>query len=511
MNPTPAILFFCVCLCPTLSLNAGGRIDPAGIPGSLVMSGIGQPSEAIESFYELARPEQAQVVILRLDDHASSIAEAAQLHKAGTAIEVAAGGGRDSSAAVTAIQSATGVWLIAGGQGRLTAAWAGDAVLDALHAVLKRDGVLGGSAAAADAFGEALGFLPGSVIDSQHQVRLSASPVAQAQATAPSLIGFEISKDAALVIQGREIRTVGEAGLVDIHLAAGPSRDATVIRLGDSKARADLTALRHSAVARQSAAFPAEQAPSPEVPNGSLIIIGGGRTPKGLIAQFVSLAGGQDAKIVIFPTAHADPTPPQEKLTRAFRANGAGQVTVLAERRLDRVDSEEYLSQLRKATGIWFGGGRQWRFADAYLDTKALAAMHAVLARGGVIMGSSAGASIQADYLARGNPLGNLDIMAEGYERGLGFIKGVAIDQHFAQRDRFADMATLVDTYPQLLGIGIDESTALIVKGEIGAVAGKNAVHFFDHSRVVTDGQPDYQSVGANGRYNLVTRRIIAE
>jgi cyanophycinase len=135
--------------------------------------------------------------------------------------------------------------------------------------------------------------------------------------------------------------------------------------------------------------------------------------------------------------------------------------------------------------------------------------MHEVLARGGVIMGSSAGASIQADYLARANPLGNRDIIAEGYERGLGFIKGVAIDQHFAQRKRFKDMSLLVARYPQLLGIGIDEGTALIVEGEVGRVTGSGSVHFYDRRKPVIKGEPDYESVRGGGSYQMAKRLIL--
>ena len=111
---------------------------------------------------------------------------------------------------------------------------------------------------------------------------------------------------------------------------------------------------------------------------------------------------------------------------------------------------------MAKATGVWFGGGRQWRFVDAYEGTKAHPLMKEVLKRGGVIGGSSAGATIQGDYLCRGSPFGNEEIMYEGYERGLGFLPGVAIDQHFSRRKRFADMTALVKAYPQLLGVGLE-------------------------------------------------------
>ena len=77
-------------------------------------------------------------------------------------------------------------------------------------------------------------------------------------------------------------------------------------------------------------------------------------------------------------------------------------------------------------------------------------------ARGGVIGGSSAGASIQGEYMPRGHPLGNTVMAAEGYERGFGFLPGCAIDQHFFARNRTADMTGLMKKYPQYLGIGID-------------------------------------------------------
>src|SRR6185503_7119524 len=113
-----------------------------------------------------------------------------------------------------------------------------------------------------------------------------------------------------------------------------------------------------------------------------------------------------------------------------FEKAGAKNVSVLRARKRDEVESPEFLAAVRAAKGIWFGGGRQWRFIDASAGTKAQEVFHEVLKAGGVIGGSSAGASIQGEVLARGNPLGNQEILCEGYERGLGFLPGAAIDQH---------------------------------------------------------------------------------
>jgi cyanophycinase len=229
-----------------------------------------------------------------------------------------------------------------------------------------------------------------------------------------------------------------------------------------------------------------------------------------LYKKFVEYAGGEGkANIVIFPTAAADPLPKRDSIAEAFKKAGAKKATMLYQQKQADVESKEFLDTLKDATGIWFDGGRQWRFVDCYENTKALPLMFDVLQRGGVIGGTSAGATIQGDYLARGGVFNNFDIRYEGYERGLGFLKGVAIDQHFAKRNRFADMTSLMKTYPQYLGIGIDEATAIVVKGSVAEVIGKGKVHFYDAKRAVEKGNPDYEALEAGGRYELKERKVM--
>ena len=98
--------------------------------------------------------------------------------------------------------------------------------------------------------------------------------------------------------------------------------------------------------------------------------------------------------------------------------------------------------------------------------------------------------------------------MALGYERGLNFLPGVAVDQHFSQRNRFNDLKALTKAKPQLLGIGIDESTALIVRKAIGEVAGRGKVFFYDNR---ASNEPKQSAVSNRERFNLVTRKIIKE
>ncbi|MCH8828109.1 MAG: cyanophycinase, partial [Planctomycetes bacterium] len=222
--------------------------------------------------------------------------------------------------------------------------------------------------------------------------------------------------------------------------------------------------------------------------------------------RFVELAGGPDALIVYLPTAVPPRSARRARPPRYFTAAGARNIKVLPQSKLAEIESAEYLAILKKAKGLWFGGGRQWRFIDTYAGTKAAELFHAVLKRGGVIGGSSAGASIQGGYLARANPLGNRAIMADGYERGLNFLPGVAIDQHFAQRRRFRDMTKLMKRYPQLLGIGIDEATAIVVRGHVAEVMGRNRVHFYNRNKPLIPGRPDHESLKAGDTYNLKTR-----
>ena len=122
---------------------------------------------------------------------------------------------------------------------------------------------------------------------------------------------------------------------------------------------------------------------------------------------------------------------------------------------------------------------------DAYEDTRAIQLFHAVLERGGVIGGSSAGATIQGEFLVRGHPLGNTVMMAEGYERGFSFLPGSAIDQHFSQRNRFADLEVVVKKHQDLLGVGIDEGTALVVQPKLSEVIGNGSV-FLMRSKQLT-------------------------
>ena len=234
-------------------------------------------------------------------------------------------------------------------------------------------------------------------------------------------------------------------------------------------------------------------------PHGKLFIVGGGNL-RALWPMFIELAGGRDAPIVVIPTAGnnvQDPAP----ATRSLRTYGALNVTQLHTNDRATADSEEFAAVLRSARAVWISGGRQWRLANAYLGTRTLHEIHALLARGGVVGGSSAGASIQASFLIRGSPAGTKIVMAPGHEEGFGFLRGTAIDQHANTRGRQDDIRPVLKKYPQLLGIVLDEATALVVAGDECEVVGWGKVRF------IASPDADAVELSSGAHYDLAARR----
>ncbi|HET6425849.1 MAG TPA: cyanophycinase, partial [Planctomycetaceae bacterium] len=210
---------------------------------------------------------------------------------------------------------------------------------------------------------------------------------------------------------------------------------------------------------------------------GSLVIVGGGRVSRVITEEFVRLVGDLDQSVVTIPTAGEDEDWGDDYLARCYpRRAGFKNVTVLHTRDPNIADTDDFVAPLLNAKAVWLDGGRQWRLADSYLGTRTERELHALLARGGVIAGSSAGATIQGSYLVRGAPAGNTVMMSPGHEVGFGFLRQCAIDQHVIARNRHIDLYPVVMRFPHLLAFGIDESTALVVQGDEARVIGLSGV-----------------------------------
>lgn len=234
---------------------------------------------------------------------------------------------------------------------------------------------------------------------------------------------------------------------------------------------------------------------------GTLVVAGGGAMRK-IWPKFIELAGGPSAAIVVIPTADEN-VEPDAAAVQALRTLGATDVVQLHTRDRATADTAEFVAPLRRARAVWISGGRQWRLVDAYLDTLTLRELAAVLARGGVIGGSSAGASIQASYLVRGARQNNRIMMAKGYEQGFAFLRGTAVDQHVDTRRRDNDLRPVLARHGQLLGIALDEATALIVRGDLADVVGDGRAQFLAEPQ----GAPSVLKAG--GRYDLARRRPV--
>ena len=260
---------------------------------------------------------------------------------------------------------------------------------------------------------------------------------------------------------------------------------------------------------------------------GTLLIAGGGgKQGAAIFRKFVELAGGNTARIVIVPTAmSSDPNYDYQNPGVAKFARDRlklKHVTVLHTHDRREADTREFVRPLKTANGVWFSGGRQWRFADSYLGTRSEKEFHRVLKRGGVIGGSSAGASIQADFLVRGDSRTNR-IMIGDHQRGLGFIENCAIDQHVIKRGRQMGLVKVL-TDPDgkmlrrfdredLLGIGIDEDTAIIVRRNTFEVFGKPdaAVLIYDPRKwtAQTADAKKYITLKLGARYDMKKRRVL--
>lgn len=497
--------------------------EPVGeLPGTLFIAGGGELPDAVrERFVQLAGGKNAKLVVIAsadVPDAEKSVEAWKQLGPVSVVLLPARQREEaDREALVKPLTEATGVWLAATEPTKLTAAYRGTAVEKELHKLLQRGGTVGSALPAAavlapvlvtgnpkGGFAPGFGLLRGTLVD---PLFLQREGPAAALAQQPGCFGLGVEDRTALIVKGRRLTVVGHA-TASIHQAAGANRPASQRTLKTGEV-ADLVALSRIAVSRTQEPFPPAKPQAVSVPKGALIIGGGGGMGLDVWKRFIELAGGADSLIVVIPTALEDPVPDDPGEAKALKKAGAKNVKVLHTRNRAEANKPEFAAPLKAARGVWFSGGRQWRFVDAYEGTLTEKGFHDVLARGGVIGGSSAGASIQTEYMPRGDPLGNLNIIADGYERGFGFLKGAAVDQHFFARKREKDMTELMRTYPQLLGIGIDESTTIIVQGTVLEVVGKSKVAVYDRKKPLKDGEKDYEELPAGTRFDLEKRRRI--
>ena len=271
---------------------------------------------------------------------------------------------------------------------------------------------------------------------------------------------------------------------------------------------------------------------------GTLVLAGGGvgRTSR-IHHYFMELLGGPDEPVVVIPTAMSDDQLYKERPSASsspssspfsffldyFHEIGFHRVSILHTRDPRQADDREFVRPITEARGVWIMGGRQWRLADSYLNTRTQEELASLLDREGVIGGTSAGATILGSYLVRGDTQSNLIVQGD-HNQGFGFISHIAVDQHVLKRNRQYDLIEILENHPELLCVGLDEDTALVVRGREFEIIGPSYVTIFDGTTFIIeldepparhiiqrlpDGERKFYLLDRNYRYDLQARKVV--
>lgn len=255
---------------------------------------------------------------------------------------------------------------------------------------------------------------------------------------------------------------------------------------------------------------------------GPLIVIGGHEDKDGDREILRAIADGLNGGPLVIATIASHAREGYfEGYCKAFAALGVTDLVELYVK--DRAEAMDGLhcEMVESAAGIFFTGGDQLRIASQIGDTPLEAKVHDLHQRGGVIAGTSAGASAQGEtMLVTGSGQESYRIGDLHMAPGLGLISGVIIDQHFAERGRIGRLLGAVAHNPRLLGIGVDEDTAIVVKGSGFEVIGAGGVTIVDAATLtrsnIAEAEPDLvlsmhdvtlHALSAGDRFDLLSRR----
>ncbi len=204
---------------------------------------------------------------------------------------------------------------------------------------------------------------------------------------------------------------------------------------------------------------------------GTLLLCGGGQIPLSIREEFHRLGKGEEGTLVLIPTASPRSDAGDYSIWVDYWSGFVWKkVEVVHVSSRDEVNDPLLVETLRKATAVWISGGEQQRLSDRYVGTPIEKELHAILARGGIIGGTSAGAAIASSTMISGG------VTEPQFASGLQFLPNTIIDQHFSQRNRHGRLKKAVEAFPNRVGIGIDESTGLFVTQDESRVVGDGGV-----------------------------------
>jgi cyanophycinase len=231
--------------------------------------------------------------------------------------------------------------------------------------------------------------------------------------------------------------------------------------------------------------------------HGTLVICGGGDISDEVMYEFIDAAGGDEARVVVITTASesADSEDDIEEELEFWQAQTLARLTILHTRSRETANDPQFASPLAEATGVWFIGGNQAWLADTYLGTVSEQMIHGVMQRGGVVGGTSAGAAVMSSVMIRDGKT------RPETGRGFGFLPGTVIDQHFLARNREERLLGALAAHPGLLGLGIDEGTAIVIRGGRLSVFGDSTV--VAYIAPSSDGPPTIETFKPGEQANL--------
>jgi cyanophycinase len=221
----------------------------------------------------------------------------------------------------------------------------------------------------------------------------------------------------------------------------------------------------------------------PAVAGERLVVIGGGERPKEALSRFVEWAGGPaGSRILVVSWATEEPKESFESFRDDLSPFKPDAVEPAPPRPLTASGKTVFLGQLRRATGVFFTGGDQSRIMEVLRDAELIGALRERYKAGVVFGGTSAGAAIMSERMITGDgDFTVLDATKVEIRPGLGLLPGVIVDQHFIKRQRENRLFSLVLAHPEERGVGIDESTAILVEdGRKAEVVGSSQVMLVD-------------------------------
>jgi cyanophycinase len=233
---------------------------------------------------------------------------------------------------------------------------------------------------------------------------------------------------------------------------------------------------------------------------GNLIIIGGAEDKYGesdILKQVVDIIGGNGSNLMVMTTATEKPEEVGHEYRNVFGRLGVNKIDVLNINTRDDANLDDNVDKIMKSTGIFFTGGDQLRITSILGGTKVYKALHEVYRKGVAIAGTSAGASVMSStMIVDGNSNSPARKCTLKMAPGLGLLEEAIVDQHFEQRGRIGRLLCGVAENPYVLGIGIDEDTAIKVYPDAHfEVIGTNAVTIADGKSIkssnVSELQPD--------------------